>query len=334
MMRIAHHAFGDDRILGYRKQMEIDLPERSEIQEYLWLKNGGEKKLEKRKRAKDMNPNGYFEMAFCCGGIRYLPAYEDVLNDDLNGAERKVVKVVSQGLALSDPKHVDKIVFMLRDPRAVAKSQERLGRPDPMNPEDAPVKDGKKILVCSPQMFNRVNVQAAMWITRNPEIPVHVVEYDNLLDNPKEVIAGVHDFLGEGDFTGAEKLIDPDLRRSEPKDLEGEQAEFAMLVYEKIKVGDFEGVKAMAEEKREHLKKHPPKKRRWFCPRLNEPVAVEVCEMCHTHKQTRNNLRDNAIRKKINWEVEPCPYECGIRGDEGISVQESVAGNHWLAPGA
>jgi len=331
MMRVMEKAFGPDRILGAREpQQENHKPELSEIQKYLFEKSGRAEQIRKREeRAKAMNPNGYYEMAFCVQGVYYRPQFEDLLTEILDADKPKICKIVSQGLAQSEPRYIDKIVYMARDPRAVAKSQENLGRDNPMNPEDAPERDGEKVLIRSVEMFNQVTIAAARWLNRHPGIPVHVVNYDKLIDDPHTVLGGVAAFLGDGDFSEAANLIDPSLKRSKPEPVEGD--EFALQLFDRLKTGDFAGVEEAVNQEAERRKANPPKPTQWFCPRLGQQVAEAMCQLCKTHIQTTTNLRANAERKEIKWQEEPCPYECGIQGDGGLTVAESVARNHWSA---
>jgi len=331
MMGIMEVALGEDRILKAEDHpSERTPPKRTEIEEYLFEKSGGAERLRKRQdRAKRMNPGGYREMEFCVRGINYSLRNESLLNEILTATEPKVCKVVSQGLVRSDPRYVTKIVYMVRDPRAVAKSQENLGRDNPMNPEDAPERDGEKVLIRSVEMFNQVTVMAARWINRHPGIPVHVVNYDKLIDDPHTVLGGIAAFLGDGDFSEAAKLIDPSLKRSKPEPVEGDG--FALQLFDRLKAGDFAGIEEAANSEVERRKANPPKPTRWHCPRLGQQVAEAMCQLCKTHVQTTTNLRANAERKKIKWQEEPCPYECGIQGAEGLTVAESIASNHWSA---
>jgi hypothetical protein len=345
MMRIMRSAFGEERILGEefpnetRQKVEAQrqeaLSKLTEIQRYLLEKMRVKpKESSMTNRVLDMNPNGYFEMAFTVRGAAFSPATARLLERVEKEEKPSICKIVSQGLAKSDPRYIDKVVFMVRDPRAVAKSQERLGRQNPMDPERAPQRNGKPILIRSVGMYNQVTVAAARWIVNHPDIPVHVVNYDALLDNPLPVIASIAEFLGEGDFSRAHELIDTSLRRSEPEAVdEGEDALFAMALHGHLLVGRFDRVLETAKARAEYLRANPPAPKQWHCPRLKQTVVENICRLCRSHELTTRNLRETAKKKKIKWEGEPCPYECGIMGDAGITVAESIAQNHWLALG-
>jgi len=335
MMRIMQRAFGDERILGTkvpRKQTPLVPEGASEIKRYLMEKQ--HKKNPERKgeeRTKRMNPNGYFEMAFCVKGVFWQPQYEEMLDGLLAEEQKSVCKIVSQGLARSDPRFIDKIVFMARDPRSVAKSQEQLGRDTPMNPEDAPETDGKKVLIRSVDMFNQVTVAAARWIDAHPEIPVHLVNYDELLDDPISVLAALEEFLEEGDFFTAHELIDTSLRRSTPENIEGDAAEFAHELFTSMLNKDWTGIGTKMKDRIKKRRDNPPLKTRWLCPRVGSSVSATICGMCKTHEQTLGNLIKSTKVKQRVWEKEPCPFECGIQDGVGLTIEQSVMNNHWSA---
>lgn len=334
MMRIMRDVFGEERILGEERPQERAIPDTTsatEIQQYIADKRKEKQPEDRQKRARDMNPNGYFEMAFSVRGVFYQPQHEDLLNEIVAEEKPRVCKIVSQGLARSDPRYIDKIIYMARDPRAVAKSQERLGRDNPMDPESAPVKDGEKVLIRSVSMFNQVSIAAAHWLDNHRDIPVYIVNYDHLLDDPVPVLDAIQEFLGEGDFSMAQDLIDQSLRRSAPEDLEGEAADFAAHIFPSMLNGNWSVVtkaaKALMEERRTKKKEVTS----WGCPRLEQTVSEEMCKLCKTHLMTTVNLIQNAERKKIDWRNEPCPYECGIKDEVGLTVQQSITDNHWTA---
>lgn len=334
MMRIMRDVFGEERILGEERPQERAIPDTTsatEIQQYIADKRKEKQPEDRQKRARDMNPNGYFEMAFSVRGVFYQPQHEDLLNEIVAEEKPRVCKIVSQGLARSDPRYIDKIIYMARDPRAVAKSQERLGRDNPMDPESAPVKDGEKVLIRSVSMFNQVSVAAAHWLDNHRDIPIHIVDYDALLDDPVAMLQNLETFLGEGDFTSAANLIDPTLRRSAPEEIDGDEADFAKHIFASIRQGHWSTVKKAAKSFMEERMAKRKEVTSWGCPRLEQTVSVEMCKLCKGHLMTTVNLIQNAERKKIDWRNEPCPYECGIKDEVGLTVQQSITDNHWTA---
>ena len=208
MMDIHRKTYGDDMIMGnfddvdkteeeLNKEMEnhkqkilenIKHPGQRAMTQYMMGRNedrfpkreeNKEKRRERRKKAKDMNPNGFGEHAFSVQGIQcimkngrgqIIGQFQDELEESLKNP--KILKVVSQGLMTSDPIYIGKIVYMLRHPRAVAKSQERLEREG-----GDIVIDGKKREVHTPEMFINVTMMALRFFKNNPGIPVKIVQH-------------------------------------------------------------------------------------------------------------------------------------------------------------
>lgn len=258
---------------------------------------------------KDLNPNGFWEGRWTVKGCsRY-----DVRPGPLEGA-----KIVSQGLAQSNPEAISRVIYMVRDPRAVAKSQERLKRKF----QDAGT-------VHSPEMFINVHTAAARWIVAHkPDLVT--LDFDDLLADPVTALASLDAWTGEAGFPGrfAEHAgkIRQRLRRSAdhetPEQSQQDDAwEDAEEVYEALKTGDFAAIAG-----RERKKKDP--QRRVHCTRFGAQVPAAICRHCLEDETTRNNLRKTAQQRKIAWLREPCVYECR---ENGISIEDSIANNHWRA---
>lgn len=322
MMSILKDVFGDERILGLERPRESKFLHLNEIQQYII-----NKKNNKFIRSKEMNPNGYHEMEFTVQGIYYRRKYKELFKEiETGAAPKKICKVVSQGLAKSDPKYISKIIYMVRNPYAVAKSQERLARNNPMDEGIAPEINGEKVLIRSVDMFNAVTVMAANWIKENPQIPIHIVNYDELLNNPVMELSKIQEFLGEGDFSTASVLIDKSLRRSDPENLYVEDGNYAMALYNCLLNGDWDAIVEAEITRIEDIKINPPVPKYVFCTRLNKQISTDSCKLCKTHEQTTRNLINQATMKKIEWNNEPCIYDCIVNK---MSIEESINNNHW-----
>jgi len=256
---------------------------------------------------KDLNPNGFWE---CPWTVRGVQRY-DQCPGPLEGA-----KVVSQGLAQSNPEAISRVIYMVRDPRAVAKSQERLKRQF--------VPHGT---VHSPEMYIKVHTAAAAWIAKHkPDL--RVVEFDDLLEDPVAVLSGLDEWTSGAGFSC--RYADPSteirqrLRRSAnhqtPKQSEVDDAwEDAEEIYQLLQGGDFAGIVNRDRKK-------PDPHRRYFCTRLGTQVPVAVCKHCKNDKTTRDNFRKTAEQRQIRWRQEPCIYECKTQGK---TIKESIVANHW-----
>jgi hypothetical protein len=323
MMDIMRVLMGDASIVGdkfFRNHDDADLPEYAQYVRDKVVANS-----DRSVRTRDMNPNGFWECIFTTNGIRYFPEAADLLND----LEGRVVKVVAPALAMTEPKYVERVIYMVRQPDSTAKSQERIIRRG-FNDEGDPTRDDKPQRIFSYLLYNRSAVLASKWIVDNNP-PLLVVDYDELIDNPREQIRRVAEFVGAADqlLDAAVERVDPSLRRSVdiPEDVDIVGQEFAYEAYENIKSGAFEAVKASALRLAEIQREKQTEVGRKYCMRLRRAVVNAECEMCQTHEQTRINYRENATRAGVRWESEPCAYDCLISGK---TIEESVTNNHWL----
>ena len=265
-------------------------------------------KLPKIEDKSFMNPNGFFEMEWTVGGIKYSLDRDEILKNH----KGKIVKVVSQGLATSDPSYIEKIIYMLRPPRNVAKSQENLSRDKMSTP--------KGVKVHSVSMFINVSIAAAHYFIKNPQIPVEVVLFDELQANPIEASKVVSDFIGE-DLTKGAIRVDPKLNRSmiEDKGHEGNDWERAQEIYEAMKVKDWGRViNSKVRNHDDHA---------FYCTRLNKQVNGLQCKRCQEREGLRENFKKHSERVGIDWRNEPCIYECRIKG---LSIEKSIKNNHWI----
>lgn len=324
MMDCLRIAFGDDRIIGQKFPQEDRISVGLEKH-----KDETENEFEARKYlrdlispnvvkdftiSKDMNKNGFWECRYSVRGITW---HMDM--PDLTG---KICKIVSQGLFQSDPKYIDKIVYMLRDPRQVAKSQERLKRM-PFLTHEEEVNSG--LVIHTPEMFITVSYQACKWLLANPEIPVITVLFDDLIMRPDEVLSKVQDFLQDGDFS--KHQIDPKLKRSYPEEIGNHLWEYADTIYEFMKKGEYKKVIDYFDENKKMIFRD---KITTICTRLRESMVYNECISCKSSCSLVKNLIKRAENKKIAWELEPCMFDCLTDPfNEHISMDESIKNHHW-----
>jgi len=354
MMLLLKEALGEDRIIGdkfpqqKRKERLTTKPKDARQAWRLYRATNEankEQSTEWFEQMKDMNPNGFWECPYTTQGIYWTRGRTQSLTELLDADKPSICKIVSQGLAKSDPKYVGKVIFMLRDPGSVAKSQERLQRrmevTDPAN--RAKRRDLLKgVTVNNTQMFLTVTLMAAQWLKDHPDVPVHFVQYDQLLDDAAAVLAGVRDFLAEGDFTEAAKLIDPSLKRSAPEWNDGLR-EDAELVYEKVKEKDWDAVEAFANDTETVLAERMTA---WVCERTGLKVSKRFCLDCVANKKYRQDAIAHAEVYGKDWKKSPCAYEVSYRKDNLVdgfvatgdsievafekAVAQSIENNFWL----
>jgi len=364
-MEIQLFVHGEDMILGEKFPQEsrrakmlqtieeekesLDFPK--QVYDYLIGKRieHEELALEKPERQyRDMNPDGFWEMEFTCAGIRYRPHLKETLQEILDG-KTKFVKIVSQGLLTSDPRFIGKILYMLRHPRAVAKSQERLvRRVDIQTASGKTVNMFENLIIHSPEMFIEVSVQAAKFFLDNPEIPVHFTNFEELIANPDEEIEKMGKFVGFGDYSKAKGVVKQSLNRSKHEDIESPFWEDAEYIYDQMRKGGALLNEYNVEEAHKHFQniidyvKNPSirlnrEHRRWSCYRAKRIVTEHDCKKCMNDPKTRTMFKKSSENMPGNvakhWSEEPCLFECGFdldRTESYLTLTESVKNNFWI----
>jgi hypothetical protein len=346
MMDIMRETLGEDRIVGFkfpRDRGDIDesqlTPEQLEmyqrnkpIRDFLETKRDPQLLLREEK-TKDMNPYGFWEHpAYSVRGITYRGiGNADFLEGLLEEPKDKlsICKIVSQGLFHSDPRFIDKIVYMDRHPRAVAKSQERLQRGfDIQMPDGTTQNIFEDLTIHTPEMYIQVTVMAAHWLSKYPDIPVLFVDSDDLIKDPATQLQRIQDFLGEGDFSQAVDRIDPSLWRSYPEDVEHKLWEDSEFVHDHFTKGEYQEIIDYMQDPRRETHRE---KRNWPCVRSGHMVVESQCKLCMANVvNLRKNFKAHAEQNGIEWNREPCLYECGLNLDaEPVSIEESINNNFW-----
>ena len=332
-------ALGDDRILGEKfpqaKRLQAVLePDGDEsdrfvaARRYAYEKQNPDWEAE-FEHSKKMNPNGFWEMRWSVAGIQY--EYEPPASD-------RICKIVSQGLARSNPAYIDKIVMMIRHPYAVAQSQQDLTRRVPFLRADGRKVKQDELRVLSPEMYINVSVAVAGWFAGpGKDTLVHRVNFDDLVSEPEPTLRGLGAFVGEGDWDAAIGRINPKLRRSPrlPGDEHSkrERWDLALAVHDQLSAGNWEGVLEIARAEAERRKAAPPD--HFFCPRWGGSVNPQQCGLCRSDPTVRNNMRNTAERRRIDWPNEPCLWEVAYAPDREVhlTIGQSVASNHWVEDG-
>jgi len=328
MMQCLRRALGKDRVMGAkfppqarreRALARAAHEHQRRTLEYVQQQMGDSERLQK---AKDMNPKGFWECQYSVQGVQWHPGIEQNMGADT------VCKIVSQGLARSNPAYIDRIIYMLRDPREVAKSQEDLQR-GPL-PRVAEV-----FTVHTPRMFVKVTESAAQWLSDyGADIPVLMMDFGALLEDPPGELERVREFLGEGDFSNPP--VEQTLHRSKPEDVSHPLWPAADRMYNLM------GKKRWADVHRTRQEYAPQLQREEkmiVCPRRESRSAYGECIKCRTIPRVSRNFRRQAEQDGIDWASEPCTFETGmglqqdLPDGDYLSIDESARLSHWQTDG-
>jgi len=326
MMDILRNGLGVAHTIGHdivpskdelKKAEEHVLAKGNPIEIYEFGKNGP-KRTERIMRSTCMNPNGFYECAYSVRGVFWSVSVADLYERVANSNDRDFIKIVSSGLVNTQPEFIHRIIWMLRDPRAVAKSQEQLG---------GFVRGDLKDKVHNPLFFIKSNVTAANYLQKF-KVPYKVVVYEDLIAEPMSTISQLADFL-EVDFDSekAATVIDPELKRSTPQDVDCDTWEEAERVYDMVKNRELDALVEYGQDRSTIAQRHITG---FMCHRLGMKVSGVQCEHCRTSQEVRSNFKKRAESTGVDWRNEPCAYECGRDPLKNpISIEESVNCNFW-----
>lgn len=268
---------------------------------------------------KDMNPDGFWECNFTVKGIIYTPQMRHILKDVADGHKR-ICKVVCSGLLASDPQYISKIIFTLRDPHSVAKSQERLQRQFDFQQE---------LEIHTPEMFINNLVQASRFFLMYPEVPVMFYNFDDLISAPKSVTYRMQEFINDGDYSQAHNQVKPKLNRSKNHDhIDNPLFADAEYIYELFQQRKFKEVITYISDPKRQTNRE---KKNWPCPRAGMQVNNILCRQCTDDINVRKNIKQGAIKRRVKWQDKPCLFECGMDVDrtEFITIEQSIQSNTW-----
>jgi len=316
MMDLMRVALGDDRIVGKQWPQDRESSDKhiAAFGEYVQDKrNPGWR--QQRADSKAMNPNGFYECPWTVKGIQYTP--EPPPADH-------AVKIVSQGLAQSNPAYLDKLVFMVRHPWSVAKSQLDLVTPIPVHARH------RDLGGSDPEMYVRVTAMASSWIQKH-QPDMLMVNFDELIGNPDDILAEIEAFVGDGDWPTARKQIQPKLRRSQPEKAGDTPVwDVALEIHDLLLKRDWQGI----IDRQQAYEQSKPKQARFFCTRWGGQVGRGMCEACYAGGDAAANMRATAEKRRIDWRNEPCGWECGMNPDRDtytpLTIEQSIERNHWV----
>ena len=288
---------------------------------------------QREEHSRKMNPKGFWECPFTVSGILWRPDIHDQVQeflDQIGKPNEMFCKIVSSGLSRSDPRFVSRIVLMVRDPVSVAKSQENLVRSFKYMNNGRPTDLFAGMRIHSPKAFIDSTIMLAGFMLKHG-IPFHVVNYDDVLENPGSVLGGVFEFLVEkkADLVKAAGAIDPDLKRSLPEPKPSLLWEDADVVYQALLEGNFGKIKTFGDNDGRLSAREDAN---WICIRTQTRMVEAHCKQCMKSPKFAASARRSAQARGVNWRVLPCAWETAFRtdGESLISIDESIVRNHWV----
>ena len=133
--------------------------------------------------ADDDNPNGYYEFET----VKQMPSGQTAW---LDGAQGKVVKVISALLEYLPAKYHYKVIFMERAIGEVLASQKKMLA---NRQEETAVSDEE-----IQEQFQKHVAAAKYWLARQPNLSVLYVDYNKMLAAPDPLCQTIADFLDMG----------------------------------------------------------------------------------------------------------------------------------------
>jgi len=134
------------------------------------------------------NPRGYFELE---GGKIINKLMEETFS--LEGFKGQFIKITAYGLKFLTPGHY-RVIYSERDIEEILDSMEKMARIEDISRSD------------TREVFVKLNTVIKDLILNRDDMDVLLVNYNQILKNPKESIQKIHDFLNSADFS-LEKML-------------------------------------------------------------------------------------------------------------------------------
>lgn len=338
MMNCFHEALGDDRIHGVKfpQKSQVDHLDKPYLKEpehlfklrQRYMRESADDIRKDFKKTMDMNPNGFWESSYAVQGIYYRLGDVADLDKWLTEEKPTVCKIVSRGLWKTDPRYVNKVIYMTRHPRDIAKSQERLKRNLPVfqNSDGGEIRMEDELVINTPKMYIDVTRMVCEWLIHfKKDVDFKQFKYDDLIDDPEKILKTVGSFVGEPSLSESAHIIDKKLRRSDKEGRDHKLSGLADDMYNLFEKERYEDVIKLYEE---HSKDLIKSEGSLWCFRLKRSVRVTECEAC-VSGGALEQFRKTADQDGVNWRDEPCAYECSGLKDDPVSIEDSIENNFW-----
>lgn len=177
MMRLLGNALGMDKIVGVRELPRDEAWRESQRQLFPGITDEQIDRMDGC--VTSFNPDGYWETPWVSTGIP---------DDTPEFPSDHIIKLVGPGLSKTDPKHVDRVIYMLRDPREQAESLGRIA-------ETAGLGDAEQVSKTPDAFLNQTRL-ICEWLSRNPDVPVSFVNLYFLRRYTDTIIESLQDQIG------------------------------------------------------------------------------------------------------------------------------------------
>lgn len=342
-MSIFKDALGEDKMYGSKfpslKHIEDSIQNTKDEEKKRYLEYVFETKdVDRNKKMVDMNPNGFWEDGrFSVKGLSYSANTRDIINEIKNTEDTKFCKIVTSGLLNTDPELISTIVYLIRDPYEVAKSQEKLTRNGTyVDDTGKTINIFEDMVVNTPVMFIESVIQWATFVTLNPDIPIVYLKHNDLLTKPKDALKSIYEELrslglvshSRRKFNKASKQVDTSLYRS--KVMEREPVglwEEAYNVYHMLLGNNPFAVLQYVKNPKLQFNRQ---RNSWVCTRFRGTVSEATCKGCKAGGDFQRQLKDIGESRGAKWKEEPCAYDVAYDLDNShISIEESTKNNFW-----
>ena len=279
-----------------------------------WKRHADEMRTE---RAEYLNPKGFYEIP----GVVARGLRDNSVARKLYG---KAVKIITPGLLRTKLRHMDKIIFCLRDPREIALSQSKLVSNVTVFTEDGE-KYAPELQHIEPKRYIQSMGRFVFWQKFFPEFwdKALIVDYREMLESPDETIFKVLDFIDFPSsidrFLKAVSEVDPSLYRSVDFEWETEDGRLAQNLYEGMKKGNLSDVE---EDVKGYLINLRLESVRWLDDDEFKTWVISNPSLHRSLVTNNNNVRDNLQRSAATTRVLNIPVSCEFyeRGGEEYTI--------------
>ena len=267
-----------------------------------WKRHGDEKRVE---RAEYLNPKGFYEIS----GVVMRGFRDDSMARKFYG---KAIKIITPGLFRTKLRHVDKIIFCLRDPREIALSQSKLVSGVTVFTEEGE-KYAPELQKIEPKRYIQSMGRFVFWQKTFPEFweKVIIINYKDMLQSPDETIFEIVDFIKPSTsldrYLKAVSEVDPSLYRSVDFEWETEDGELAQRIYEGMQKQDLSDVELDVSA---YIRNQRLENIRWLDDDEFKTWMMSNPSLHRSLVTNNNNVRSNLQKSAATTRIGNIPVLC------------------------